>query len=184
MSDALRSAIEAAQLLANRRDADGLRLACKDWSDEEPEGLFPHQRAALESTKNEAWIFGANRSGKSETLAVAVASYLRFGVINPRLAFAPGFEFQGPKRVWCVSLTLDLSRNIFQPKLFNNGARIDRRPPLIPDSEIASWNITNQTLILKNGSIAIFKSADAGESVFQGADVDLAAFDEVPPKGV
>jgi hypothetical protein len=184
MTDSLRHAVEAAEVLANRKDGDGLRLATKDWSDESPSGLFAHQRALLKSDKSEAWLFGANRSGKSEALAIIIASFLRFGVLDPREAYAPGFVFAGPKRVWCISLTLDLSRNIFQPKLFNNGARIDGRPPLIPDSEIAAWNITNQTLRLKNGSIAIFKSSDAGESVFQGADIDLIGFDEVPDHGV
>lgn len=184
MSELLRQATEAARVLAERRANDGLRLALKDWDEEDPEGLFPHQRGFLMSDKSQAWLFGANRSGKTEALAIAVATFLRFGVLDPREAYAPGFKFTGPKRVWCISLTSDLARNIFQPKLFNNGARIDSRPALIPDDEIASWNITNQTLVLKNGSICIFKSDDAGYEVFQGADIDLAAFDEVCSKTV
>lgn len=184
MIDGLREAVEAAELLAHRKANDGLRIALKDWSIEDPEGLFAHQRAYVESGKPEAWLFGANRSGKTEALAIVVATYLRFGVLDPREAYAPGFKFVGPKRVWCISLTSELSRNIFQPKLFNNGCRIDPRPPLIPDDEIANWNITNQTLLLKNGSLCIFKAAEQGEGVFQGADVDLEGFDEVPAKGV
>lgn len=184
METDLQQALEVAALLAKRAENDGLRLALHDWSEEHPVGLFRHQRQFLSSTKDEAWLFGANRSGKTEALAILVASFLRFGVLDPREAYAPGFKFKGPKRVWIVSLTFDMSRNIFQPKLFNNGARIDPRPPLIPDEEIASWNITNQTLILKCGSIGIFKSADGGRDVFQGQDIDLLAEDEVPPEEV
>lgn len=184
MSDALQNALEAAATLARRKDADGLRVATIDWNEETRQGIFAHQRAYLDSAKDEAWIFGANRSGKTEALAILVATYARFGVFDPREAYAPGFVFKGAKRIWAVSLTFDMSRNIFQPKLFNNGARIDPRPPLIPDDEILNWNITNQTLRLKNGSIIIFKSADGGRDVFQGADVDLYAPDEVPPEEV
>jgi hypothetical protein len=182
--DGLRDAVEAAELLALRKEQDGLRVALLDWDDETRTGIFEHQRAYVSSEKSEAWLFGANRSGKTEALAIVVATFLRFGVLDPRVAYAPGFEFQGPKRVWCISLTSEMSRNIFQPKLFNNGARIDPRPPLIPDSEILSWNITNQTLVLKNGSMCVFKAAEQGEGAFQGADVDLEGFDEVPAKGV
>jgi phage terminase large subunit-like protein len=180
----LSAALEAAELLTRRQANDGLRAAIQDWDEETRTGIFPHQRAYLDSTKDEAWLFGANRSGKTEALAILIATYARFGVLDPREAYAPGFVFKGPKRIWAVSLNFDMSRNILQAKLFNNGARVDPRPALIPDEEIASWNITNQTLRLKNGSIIIFKSADAGRDAFQGADCDLIGPDEVPPEEV
>ena len=170
----LREAVEAGQQLAERRAKDGMADLA----------LFMHQVRFVESQKDEAWLLGANRSGKSEAGAYVVGSMARFGVLDAHEAFTPGYVFSGPKRIWCVSLTAELSRNIFQPKLFQNGCRIDPRPPLIPDSEIASWNITNQTLRLKNGSIIIFKTCEGGRDVFQGADCDLILFDEVPDEDV
>lgn len=172
MTTDLRLAAEAAELLASRQADDGLVAL----------GLFDHQRRFVASTKDEAWLFGANRSGKTEALATLIASMARWGTLDPSEAVR--FPTSRPVRVWAVSLTFDMSRNILQAKLFNNGARIDRRPPLIPDSEILSWNITNQTLRLKNGSVILFKSCDGGRDSFQGADVDLIAFDEVPDEDV
>jgi phage terminase large subunit-like protein len=172
----LRTAAELADLLVSRRSKDGLAAI----------ELFTHQARFVESEKDEAWLFGANRSGKSEALAVVIASMLRFGTLDPARAYRPAEALAPfkPVRVWVVSLTGDMSRNIIQPKLFNNGARIDPRPPLIPDDEIASWNITTQTLALKNGSLCIFKSVEQGRDAFQGADIDLIAFDEVPDEWV
>lgn len=178
MSLDLRQAAEAAQLLMERREQDGLaRFLGAD------PGPFVHQRALWESTKSEAWLFGANRSGKSEALAAMIASFLRFGVLNPLEAFTRRDLEVKPVRVWAISLDFDMSRNILQPRIFNNGAGLGALP-FIPDSEIASWNVTNQMLILKNGSICIFKSVDSGRNHFMGADIDLAGFDEVPEEPV
>lgn len=166
----LRYAAEAAQLLADRRETDGLIQIV----------LFGHQHRFVTSEKSEAWLFGANRSGKSEALCVVAASFARFGTLDPSKPQEDPFR---PKRIWLISLTYDMSRTILQPKLFQNGYRIDPRPQLIPDEEIESWNQTFQTLRLKNGSVVIFKSCDGGASSFQGAEVDLAGFDEVPDQG-
>lgn len=163
----LRAAVEAATILSERRENDG--LASFD--------PFVHQRNFIASTKPEAWLFGANRSGKTDALAYVGSSFMRFGCLNPADAGKKPFK---PVRVWFISLIFDMSRNILQPKIFNNGAGLCDRPPFIPDEEIASWNITNQTLILKNGSIGVFKSGDGGRDIFMGADIDFAGFDEVP----
>jgi phage terminase large subunit-like protein len=173
MNDLL-TAAEVATMLRSRSQSDGLAV----------QSLFKHQAQFVESTKDEAWCFGANRSGKTEALATVGATFGRFGVLDPALAYSPSFQFKQPVRIWAVSLTYDMSRNILQAKMFDNGARIDPRPALIPSDEIENWNITNQTLRLKNGSIIIFKSCDGGRDSFQGADVDLVLFDEVPDKDV
>ena len=173
MSD-LRNAIEAAEILENRRENDGLLL--KTW--------FPNQLAAFSSTKAECWAFGGNRSGKTEWLMGLAATFGRFGVMDPRqVAFGTIPDFT-PKRIWIISLDRDMARNIVQPKLFHNGATLSGQAVMIPDDEIADWNITNQTLQLKCGSIYIFKTAESGPLAFQGADIDLALFDEVPPTDV
>lgn len=168
----LRSVAEAVQLLKDRQESDGLAQT----------RFFRHQEKAFGSEKPEAWLLGANRCGKSDWLAATVAAFVRFGVLDPG-KIRPGMTTTR-KRVWVISLTGEMSRTIIQPKLFDNGHRVDSRPPMIPETEIEGWNVTNQTLRLKNGSIIIFKSTEAGVLAFQGADIDLAAFDEVPPEPV
>lgn len=174
MSD-LRAAIEAAEILESRRESDG--LLGKLW--------FPNQLLGFESKKAEVWAFGGNRSGKTEWLMGLGASFGRFGVFDPRLALYTGKlpDFT-PKRIWIISLDRDMARNIVQPKLFHNGATLAGQDVMIPDDEIEDWNITNQTLKLKCGSIFIFKTGESGPLAFQGADIDLALFDEVPEKDV
>jgi hypothetical protein len=180
----LRTLAEAISVLAERRDEDGLAQFLT-------EGPFPHQVALMGSKKSEAWLFGANRSGKTEAVAAIAAAFLRFGHPDPRPAYMAGGRLvvvDRSVRVWAISLNYDMSRNILQPRLFRNGAGVGNRQPFIPTSELLpstqGWNITNQTLRLKNGSICIFKTVEAGRDAFQGADIDLAIFDEVPDEEV
>jgi hypothetical protein len=176
----LRQVAEAAQILTERREKDGLYALVSG----DP-GPFSHQAKLWESTKSEAWIFGANRSGKTEGLMARRAARLRFGASDPRGAYGNGVViFDRAIKCWVVSLNREMSRDIVQPKLFNNGAAVGGKPFMIPASEIASWNITNQTLRMKNGSLAIFKSGDQGAEAFQGADVDDIDYDEVPDEDV
>ncbi len=171
-----RLAAEAADILRQRREKDGLHQLVTG----EP-GPFKHQAAFWASEKSEAWLFGANRSGKTEALMAQRASRLRFGNPNPKGAYGGGIAiFDRAIKAVVVSLKFDMSRNIVQAKLFNNGAGVNTgREPMIPDSEIQSWNITNQTLRLKNGSLCLFKSCDQGARAFQGFDADDIDVDEV-----
>lgn len=177
----LREAAEAATILTERREKDGLvGLLFGD------PGPYKHQGLLWGSPKPEAWLFGANRSGKTEGLAAIGAAFLRFGNPDPRPSYCGNgiVMYDRAVRIWAISLTHDMSRNILQAKMFNNGAGIAERHPFIPDSEIASWNITNQTLRLKNGSIGLFKTCEGGRDTFMGADIDIALFDEVPNEDV
>lgn len=169
-------AVEAAELLAQRRDQDALALM----------QLYPHQGRFLDSTKSEAWLFGANRSGKTDALAMLVSSLGRFGVTNPRTYYGNGIEMTDKAAsILLVSLTFPNSRDVLQPKIFRNGYGTDAsHAPFIPDSEILSWNATNQTLRTKIGTLINFRSCDAGPETFQGYERDLIGFDEVPHKQV
>jgi phage terminase large subunit-like protein len=175
------SAATAAGLLAERRALDGLVQF-----QEGPPGILAHQNKLVMSEKAEAWLFGANRSGKTDILAYILSGMLRFGLMDPRPAYVGNgaFIFDRAVKVWAISLTAEMGRNILQPKMFDNKAGVESRFHFIPDSEISGWNITTQTLRLKNGSIAIFKTAESGRDTFQGADIDIAGFDEVPPEEV
>lgn len=172
----LQQALEAAELLDERQQLDGCAaLSC-----------YTHQDQFLRSTKSEAWLFGANRSGKTRVLAAFMAGMLRFGRPDPRPAYIGNgnWVYDQATKLWGISLTYEMSRNILQPNLFDNGALIPGVLPMVPPQEVLDWNITNQTLKLKNGSIAIFKSGDGGQKVFQGEGLDGIAFDEVPRQEV
>lgn len=181
MNEALRVAAEAATILTERREKDG--LVALIFGDPGP---FVHQALLWGSKKSQAWLFGANRSGKTEALAAIGSSFLRFGNPDPRPSICGDgiVLYDRSIRLWGISLTYDMSRNILQAKMFNNGAGLGGRHPLIPDSEIASWNVTNQTIRLKNGNIGIFKTGESGRDSFMGADIDIALFDEVPPEDI
>ncbi len=84
---------------------------------------------------------------------------------------------------WVVSLDYPNSRDVIQPKYFDNGfVPPGSRKPFIPKREIADWRPTDQILRLKNGSIIGFKSAETAPTKLQGAGKDWIHFDEVPPK--
>lgn len=163
----------AAQILQARWERDPLRL----WQP------APRQKLYLESDKSEVAILGANRSGKSDALAALVASLARFGNPNPGTAYGFGGRLAITDRavsIWVVGLTEKLVKEGIQPKIITTAhTAAETHPAFIPDCEIDSWNINDQTWRLKNGSLIAFKTADAGREVFQSAARDLVAFDEI-----
>ena len=127
--------------------------------------------------------FGSNRCGKSDALAELIASLARFGNPNPLTSYACNGRIEIIDRAtsgWVIGLTEKLVKEGIQPKIITTShTAAETHPALIPQSEIDSWNINDQTWRLKNGSIITFKSADAGREVFQSASRDLVAFDEI-----
>ncbi len=166
-------AAQAAEILRSRWENDPLRL----WEANERQGMF------LSNRKPEVALLGANRSGKSDTLAALIASYLRFGNPNPGTSYMMGGRLALTDRAvsaWVVGLTERLVKEGIQPKLVNTAyTASETHPCFIPPCEIAGWNINDQTWKLKNGSILSFKTADAGRDVFQSAGRDIVAFDEI-----
>jgi hypothetical protein len=166
-------AARAAQILQSRWEQDPLRL----WEPNERQQMF------LECEKPEAALLGANRSGKSDAGAALAASFLRFGNPNPRTSYAMNGRIEIRDRavsVWVIGLTEKLIKEGIQPKIVTtNHTPAETHPAFIPNSEVDSWNINDQTWRLKNGSMVAFKSADAGRDVFQSAGRELVLFDEI-----
>lgn len=155
--------------------------------------LLPKQKeffdAVIGNKYTESWYLGGNRSGKSQVGAYVDAKLARFGL--PRTDTIKWSKGQGSEVAvrdfatsgWVVSLDFPSSRDIIQPKIFDNGfTPPGGEAPLIPNREIDSWNRSDQVLRLKNGSIIGFKSADSGQTKFYGAEKDYIHFDEPPPK--
>jgi phage terminase large subunit-like protein len=134
---------------------------------------WPFIESVLHNKELENWFIAANRSGKSDAGTYCGAYIARF---------VPGSSG------WVVSLDFPASRDIVQPKYFDNGflSASASHPPFIPKNEIApnGWRASDQILILKNGSIIGFKSCDSGRKKFQGVGKEWVHFDEEPPEEI
>ena len=171
----------AAEELRRRREDDPL-LA-----------FVPHEKqaafidAVLRGPHAENWLLAANRSGKSDAGAYCGATLARFGLEPTRAAYGPSVDvYDRATSGWVVSLDFPSSRDIIQPKYFDNGVGrgSSTHGPFIPAREIERWSVTDQLLKLKNGSLIGFKSADSGRGKFQGVEKDWVHFDEEPPRDI
>lgn len=127
---------------------------------------------------------GANRSGKSDAGAYVGAYLARFGKDDARFVGGKGSSVQVRDRAtagWVSALDYPLSRDVLQPKYFDNGFLDPGQQPFIPSHEIKEWRLGDQTLKLKNGSLIVFKSAEAGRAKYQGKGLDWFHMDEEHP---
>lgn len=169
-----------AEELALRRGNDPLRTF----------KLHSRQQAFVDSVlqgkKKENWFVAANRAGKSDAGAYTGATLARFGRPDGgKPAPHAGASVQVRDRAtsgWVSALDFPTSRDVIQPKYFNNGfGSPGAHEPFIPKHEIAEWRVDDQILRLKNGSIIGFKSAESGRSKYQGAEKDWFHMDEEHP---
>ncbi len=127
------------------------------------------------------WVFGGNRSGKTECGA-AEAVWIARGNHPYRRNRKDAFG-------WVVSLTSQVQRDVAQKKILHY-----LRPDWIEEIVMTSGRkdspqtgVIDQILV-KNvfGGISVigFKSCDQGRERFQGSSLDFVWFDEEPPKEV
>ncbi len=131
--------------------------------------------------KRNRWVFGGNRSGKTECGAVEAVWLARGN--HP-------FRRNKPNVFgWVVSLTAQVQRDVAQAKILHY-----LRPDWIEDIVMTSGRkdspasgIIDQIRI-KNvfGGVSVigFKSCDQGRERFQGSSLDFVWFDEEPPKDI
>ena len=128
--------------------------------------------------KKNRWVFGGNRTGKTECGAVETIWFLRG--IHP---FKPNKkDIQG----WAVSLSTQVQRDVAQSKILSY-----LNPEWISDIVMLSGKKDNPTsgvidkIYIKNifGGVSVlgFKSCDQGREKFQGTSLDFVWFDEEPP---
>lgn len=143
--------------------------------------------SVLQNLKKENWFIAANRSGKSDAGAYCGAHLARFGPPGgPGTSRGKGSGIEVRDRAtsgWVSALDFPTSRDVVQPKYFNNGFTPPGQvhAPFIPEYEIETWKPNDNILILKNGSIIGFKSADSGRKKYQGAEKDWFHMDEEHP---
>ncbi len=128
--------------------------------------------------KKNRWVFGGNRTGKTECGAVETV-WLARG-IHP---------FRANKRDtsgWVVSLSTQVQRDVAQAKILHYlNKRWIKDIIMISGSKQSPENGVIDVIILENvfGGVSRigFKSCDQGREKFQGASLDYVWFDEEPP---
>ena len=136
------------------------------------------QLAFHRSKKRNRWVFGGNRSGKTECGAVE-AVWLARGI-------HPYRENRDNVFGWVVSVSYEVQRDVAQSKILHY-----LNPEWIADIVMHVGTKSNpsigiiDTIVIKNvfGGLSRigFKSADQGREKFQGASLDFVWFDEEPP---
>lgn len=131
--------------------------------------------------KRNRWVFGGNRSGKTECGAVE-AVYMARGNHPYR---------ENKKNVfgWVVSLSTQVQRDVAQAKVLHylNPYWIQDVTMLSGKKDSLKYGVIDQIMI-KNvfggTSVIGFKSCDQGREKFQGSSLDFVWFDEEPPKDI
>ncbi len=145
------------------------------------EKVHEKQLAFHKCPKRNRWVFGGNRSGKTECGAVETV-YMARGIHPYRKNRKDVFG-------WVVSLSREVQRDVAQKKILH----------YLPKEWIAEVvmsagrkdspeNGVIDQIKVKNvfGGISVigFKSCDQGREKFQGCSLDFVWFDEEPPEDV
>ena len=174
--DILKRISEIDEELARRRKDD--RLTAYN------NGKKKHRKQILfhKCKKRNRWVFGGNRSGKTECGAVECIWMLRGN--HPYRNKGRGDVFG-----WAVSLSQQVQRDVAQAKILS----------YLPKSWIADITMLSgrkdspasgviDQIKIKNVSGGIstlgFKSCDQGREKFQGSSLDFVWFDEEPPRDI
>ncbi|MBQ4053095.1 MAG: terminase family protein, partial [Clostridia bacterium] len=139
------------------------------------------QLAFHKCPKRNRWVFGGNRSGKTECGAVECV-YMARGVHPYR---------QNRKDVcgWVVSLSTQVQRDVAQKKILRY-LRKDKIVDIVmlsgrkdaPEHGVIDFiRVKNE---LGGTSVIGFKSCDQGREKFQGTSLDFVWFDEEPPEDI
>ncbi len=145
------------------------------------EKIHQKQLAFHKCNKKNRWVFGGNRSGKTECGAVE-SIYLARGN-------HPYKENKKDVFGWVVSLSQQVQRDVAQAKILQylNPSWIEDVTMLSGKKDGLKYGVIDQIRI-KNvfggTSVIGFKSCDQGREKFQGSSLDFVWFDEEPPKDI
>lgn len=145
---------------------------------------FNKHKKQIEFHENQScnkWIFGGNRTGKTECGAVETVMWAT-GEHKWR-------DIKGATEGWVVSLTTRMSRDIAQAKILKYLPK-DRIIEIIMQKGrkgAPEYGIIDFILVAnKFGTTSkiIFKTCEQGRERFQGASLDYIWFDEEPPEDI
>ncbi|MFA6666909.1 MAG: terminase family protein, partial [Bacilli bacterium] len=142
------------------------------------EKIHLKQIAFHKCNKKNRWVFGGNRSGKTECGAVECVWIAR--------GIHPYKENKNGTIGWVVSLSTQVQRDVAQSKILNYLEKgwIEEIIMITGKKGSPKLGVIDQ-IIIKNvfgGTSTIgFKSVDQGREKFQGTSLDYVWFDEEPP---
>ena len=139
------------------------------------------QLAFHKCQKKNRWVFGGNRSGKTECGAVETVYFARGN--------HPYRENRKNTFGWVVSLSTQVQRDVAQAKVLHylNPSHIADITMISGKKESPEYGVIDQIMVRNVfGGISVigFKSCDQGREKFQGSSLDYVWFDEEPPKDV
>ena len=163
-------------------DKEFLRRKRECRIDEYNSGEIIHKKQVLfhKNQSKNRWVFGGNRSGKTECGAVETVWYARG--IHP-------YKENKQRDGWVVSLSQQVQRDVAQNKILSYLKKewIEDIVMISGRKGSASSGIID-TIYVKNvfGGISKigFKSCDQGREKFQGTSLDYVWFDEEPPEDI
>ena len=133
------------------------------------------------SQKRNRWVFGGNRTGKTECGAVETI-WLSLG-IHPFKKNKPQTE------CWIVSLSQRVQKEVAQSKILKYLPKSAIKEIIMtsgkktnPDTGIIECILVNNAF--GNTSKIWFKSCEEGREKFQGSSLDFVWFDEEPPEDI
>ncbi|MBR2220907.1 MAG: terminase family protein [Clostridia bacterium] len=145
------------------------------------EKVHKKQMAFHRCLKRNRWVFGGNRTGKTECGAVETVWLAR-----------GNHPFRKNKKnvsCWVVSLSRQVQRDVAQSKILHY---VDKRwikeIVMLEGRKSSAENGIIDYILLENvfGGVSkiAFKSCDQGREKFQGASLDFVWFDEEPPEDI
>ena len=149
---------------------------------------IPKQREFLDSTCIKKALCAANRTGKTKTVLYELVLHLTG--IYPK--WWVGRRFKRPVDAWLVGMTFGSLRNTIQVDLLGKPGELGTG--FIPKENIVSTSLKAgvvgaiDTIVVKHisGRNSVLKlwSSDQKREDFQGAEIDVLAFDEEPPPAI
>lgn len=133
------------------------------------------------STKRNRWVFGGNRTGKTECGAVETI-WLSLGI-------HPFKKNKDSTECWVVSLSNRVQKEVAQAKILKYLPKSQIKEIIMSEGKKGSPETgTIECLIVQNVSGKLskiwFKSCEEGREKFQGASLDFVWFDEEPPEDI
>jgi len=142
--------------------------------------IHKKQVAFHKCKKRNRWVFGGNRTGKTECGAVEVV-YLACG-LHP---------YKKNKRCdgWVVSLSRQVQRDVAQKKILQYlPEKYIEKIVMVSGGQDSAENGVIDFILVKSVAGGIsrigFKSCDQGREKFQGSSLDFVWFDEEPPPDI
>lgn len=173
--DALVKIAKIDEILAYRSESDKLSKY------NQGEKIHEKQITFHKCQKKNRWVFGGNRSGKTECGAVEAVWWAR--------GIHPYRENRKDVSGWVVSVSYEVQREVAQLKVLSYLKRewIEDVVMQSGKKDSPEYGVIDY-IVVKNvfGGLSKigFKSIDQGREKFQGASLDFVWFDEEPPKDI